>query len=57
MPPEQKKEKDVRKLTAKVAYFITPKPEKATSLSRRLVRFIWGSFQFDGIMESTGGVA
>ena len=51
MPPEQKKEQDVRKLTAKVAYFITPKPE-GDKFVPPAVRFIWGSFQFDGIMES-----
>lgn len=51
MPPEQTKEQDVRKLTAKVAYFITPKPE-GTKFVPPGVRFIWGSFQFDGIMES-----
>src|SRR6185295_16512066 len=51
MPPEQKKEDDVRKLTAKVAYFITPKPE-GDKFVPPAVRFIWGSFQFDGIMES-----
>ena len=51
MPPEQQKEQDVRKLTAKVAYFITPKPE-GTKFVPPGVRFIWGSFQFDGIMES-----
>jgi hypothetical protein len=51
MPPQQKKEQDVRKLTAKVAYFITPKPE-GDKFVPPAVRFIWGSFQFDGIMES-----
>ena len=51
MPPEQTKEQDVRKLTAKVAYFITPKAE-GDKFVPPAVRFIWGSFQFDGIMES-----
>lgn len=51
MPPEQTKEQDVRKLTAKVAYFITPKPE-GDKFVPPAVRFMWGSFQFDGIMES-----
>jgi len=51
MPPGQTKEQDVRKLTAKVAYFITPKPE-GDKFVPPAVRFIWGSFQFDGIMES-----
>jgi hypothetical protein len=51
---------DVRQLTKKVAYFITPtnvevKNEKGQSETRYIppgVRFIWGTFQFDGIMES-----
>lgn len=51
MPPKQQEEQDVRKLTAKVAYFITPKPEGETFVPPA-VRFMWGSFQFDGIMES-----
>jgi hypothetical protein len=51
MPPGHSKEQDVRKLTAKVAYFITPKPE-GDKFVPPAVRFIWGSFQFDGIMES-----
>lgn len=51
MPAGEKKEQDVRKLTAKVAYFITPKPE-GTKFVPPAVRFSWGSFQFDGIMES-----
>ena len=51
MPPGQQKEQDVRKLTAKVAYYITPKAEGKKFVPPG-VRFIWGSFQFDGIMES-----
>jgi hypothetical protein len=51
---------DVRELTRKVSYFITPtdvqvKNEKGENETRHIppgVRFIWGSFQFDGIMES-----
>jgi hypothetical protein len=50
-PDGEQQEQDVRKLTAKVAYFITPKPE-GTKFVPPAVRFIWGSFQFDGIMES-----
>jgi hypothetical protein len=42
---------DVRKLTQKVAFFITPKKEGGTFVPPA-VRFLWGSFQFDGIMES-----
>jgi hypothetical protein len=51
MPPGQEEEDDVRKLTAKVAYFITPKQE-GEKFVPPAIRFIWGSFQFDGIMES-----
>jgi Contractile injection system tube protein len=46
---------DVRELTQRVAYFITPigQPEnKPTKFFPPAVRFSWGSFQFDGIMES-----
>jgi hypothetical protein len=53
-PQEGNSETDVRKLTEKVTYFITPKPnpkDKKKFLPPG-VRFIWGSFQFDGIMES-----
>ena len=53
-PQEGNAERDVRKLTEKVTYFITPKPnqrDKKKFLPPG-VRFIWGSFQFDGIMES-----
>lgn len=42
---------DVRQLTKKVAFFITPKKEGDKFVPPG-VRFIWGSFQFDGIMES-----
>src|SRR5258706_3683203 len=51
MPPGQTAETDVRKLTAKVAYFITPKQE-GKKFVPPAIRFIWGSFQFEGIMES-----
>ncbi len=50
VPEGMAKEADVRKLTQKVAYFITPK-EDGDKLVPPAVRFIWGSFQFDGIME------
>lgn len=46
---------DVRKLTATIAYFITPSSEgsgRSTKYIPPSVRFIWGSFVFDGIMES-----
>ena len=44
-------ENDVRKLTQKVAYYITPL-EEGDKLVPPAVRFIWGSFQFDGIVVS-----
>jgi hypothetical protein len=46
---------DVRKLTQRVAYFITPAGDPPTQPKKYIppsVRFLWGSFQFDGIMES-----
>ena len=45
---------DVRKLTQKVAFFITPKKDAKDpkQFVPPAVRFLWGSFQFDGIMES-----
>jgi Contractile injection system tube protein len=45
---------DVRKLTQRVAYFITPREttDKPPKHIPPAVRFVWGSFQFDGIMES-----
>ena len=52
--PEGQSESDVRRLTQKVAYFITPKPS-ATDPNKLIppgVRFVWGTFKFDGIMES-----
>jgi hypothetical protein len=49
-PQEGDAESDVRELTKKVAFFITPKKDGDTFVPPA-VRFIWGSFQFDGIME------
>ena len=53
-PQEGETVNDVRKLTEKITYFITPKPEAkdAKKFLPPAVRFIWGSFQFDGLMES-----
>ena len=42
---------DVRRLTQKVAYYITPKAQGSDLVPPQL-RFIWGSFQFDGLMDS-----
>jgi hypothetical protein len=45
---------DVRKLTQKVAFFITPTPApgKQNVFLPPAVRFVWGSFKFDGLMDS-----
>jgi hypothetical protein len=53
-PPDAKKVDDVRRLTQKVAYFITPKPVpgQRDKFTPPAVRFIWGSFQFDGMMDA-----
>ncbi len=53
-PPKDEPVDDVRRLTKKVAYFITPKPVpgKKDKFVPPAVRFIWGSFQFDGLMDS-----
>ena len=45
---------DVRELTQQVAFFITPQKDKKDpkKFVPPAARFLWGSFQFDGIMES-----
>ena len=45
---------DVRKLTEKVTYFITPTkvPGEEDKWIPPGVRFIWGTFLFDGVMDS-----
>src|SRR5690606_13133911 len=44
---------DVRLLTEEVAYFMKPKPsDKKDKFIPPGVRFIWGRFLFEGIMES-----
>jgi hypothetical protein len=47
---------DVRRLTEKVAYFVTPRPARrgdgSAAARRPAVRLAWGSFQFDGYVES-----
>jgi hypothetical protein len=46
---------DVRQLTQRVAYFITPlgdPPNDPKKFIPPAVRFMWGTFQFDGIAES-----
>lgn len=54
MPEGTPVETDVRKLTQKVAFYITPKqdPDDPKKFIPPAVRFSWGSFEFDGIMES-----
>lgn len=44
--------KDVRRLTAKVGYFITPQEVETDKYLPPSVRFEWGTFRFDGIMDS-----
>ncbi len=51
LPEGQQAVTDVRRLTEKVAYFITPRQEGENFIPPA-VRFLWGSFQFDGIMDS-----
>lgn len=44
---------DVRKLTEKLFYFMKPKPtDEEDKFVPPGVRFIWGSFLFDGVMDS-----
>jgi hypothetical protein len=54
MPESEQAVNDVRKLTQRVAYFITPTQttDNPPKFVPPIVRFLWGSFQFDGIMES-----
>jgi len=51
LPEKYKNTNDVRQLTQRVAYFITP-AKKGDIFLPPAVRFVWGSFQFDGLMES-----
>jgi hypothetical protein len=51
LPEGSKPVNDVRRLTQQVAYFITPVKE-GVKFTPPAVRFIWGSFQFDGLMDS-----
>ena len=45
---------DVRRLTQQVVYFITPKDALSdpTQFAPPGVRFVWGTFKFDGLIES-----
>lgn len=53
-PQEGETLRDVRKMTEKISYFITPKenPKDKKKFIPPGIRFIWGSFQFEGLMES-----
>lgn len=54
-PPPDQSVDDVRRLTQKVAYFITPQRPRGARENQLVppaVRFVWGSFQFDGMMDS-----
>lgn len=53
LPQGKESVTDVRQLTKAVAYFITPQPDimDPTKDVPPAVRFLWGTFQFDGIME------
>lgn len=50
--PDTKTERDVRRLTKDVAYFITPKKQSDGKFIAPGVRFSWGTFLFEGTMES-----
>jgi hypothetical protein len=51
LPEQQKGAGDVRNLTKDVAYFITPQ-EVRGGFTVPAVQFRWGSFSFDGVVES-----
>jgi hypothetical protein len=48
--------RDVRRLSSKVTYFMTPKPKGAGGATTKPtppgVRFVWGTFTFDGLMDA-----
>lgn len=46
---------DVRRLTQKVAHFMIPTPE-GENFKPRGIRFLWGTFLFDGVMDSMNEV-
>jgi hypothetical protein len=52
LPPGTETKNDVRKLTQDVAYFIRPRKTDDDKYIAPGVRFSWGTFWFDGIMES-----
>jgi len=50
--PNDPKQIDVRELTKEVAYFITPISQGNNKYAPPIFRFLWGSFHFDGLMDS-----
>ena len=50
-PQKGQMQDDVRKLTEQVAYFMKPQ-KRDYGLVPPGVRFLWGTFKFDGVMES-----
>lgn len=50
VPPGKENVSDVRELTKQIAYFITSRQDGNQPPPG--VRFLWGSFKFDGIMDS-----
>jgi hypothetical protein len=50
-PQQGQTQDDVRKLTEQVAYFMKPQ-KRDYGLVPPGVRFLWGTFKFDGVMES-----
>lgn len=54
LPDGENTENDVRNLTRKISYYITPQPttDNPPKFVPPAIRFLWGSFSFDGIMES-----
>ena len=54
LPTAQTGTGDVRKLTSELIHFVTPRERGTTDAPTAPpgLRFLWGSFQFDGMMES-----
>lgn len=52
LPQSHEDATDVRVLTSDVVGLITPQKQKDDKFLPPAVRFLWGTFQFDGIMES-----
>ena len=53
--PDGRQENDVRKLTRELATFLEPKEQEEGQAPKLIppgIRFLWGSFLFEGIMES-----